>query len=243
MLLASALAMSSCASVPASGTPTISLFTSLPIVWPEQLDFRGLISRDAPPHWALAILRHRGKLQPLDRLTNFTGAKANGRAAMAPGSLLVMAQPRPLSPQENVALDSWVRGGGHVLLFADPALTAESLFALGDVRRPQDMVLLSPILTRWGLELRIDEDQPAGEHMADWAGAKLPVNLPGHFALLGNSGSCRLLADGLGALCRVGKGRVLALADAALLEVRTADADRASAALLDQLLVAASSPN
>jgi hypothetical protein len=154
-----------------------------------------------------------------------------------------MAQPRALSPQENVVLDRWVRGGGHVLLFADPALTAESRFALGDMRRPQQMALLSPILTRWGLELRFDEDQPAGERLVDWAGSKLPVNQPGHFALLVQSGSCRLLAQGLGAHCRVGKGRVHALADAALLEVRSADDDRASGAILDQLLVGASARN
>lgn len=244
MLAVSALfcvtAGSGCVSTPAATNPGIALFTSLPILWPERQDFRGLINGDASPHWALASLQRRGPLQPLDTL-----ARADGRAAMAPGSLLVMAQPRPLSPQENVALDRWVRGGGHVLLFADPLLTAESLFALGDKRRPQDVVLLSPILTRWGLDLRFDEDQTAGERMVDWNGAKLPVNLPGHFALLGNAGHCRLLADGLGAGCAVGKGRVLALADAALLEnrtgleSRTADADRASAAILDQLLIAA----
>ena len=233
-LLACALTGSGCAGNPASGASSIALFTSLPILWPERSDFRGLINSDAPPHWALATLQQRGRLQPLDSL-----AGANGRAAMATGGLLVMAQPRPLSPQENVALDNWVRGGGHVLLFADPMLTAESMFSLGDKRRPQDMVLLSPILTRWGLELQFDEDQPAGERMADWNGALLPVNLPGRFVLTDPSGKCRLLADGLGARCTVGKGRVLALADAALLDGASAQAAKDRAAMLDQLLIAA----
>ena len=162
---------------------------------------------------------------------------------MASGSLLVMAQPRPLSPQENVALDRWVRGGGHLLLFADPMLTADSLFALGDRRRPQDVVLLSPILTRWGLELTFDEDQPAGEQLADWEGTNLPVNLPGKFVLQGKSRMCRLLADGLAARCTIGKGRVLALADAALLEDHAAEAASGRAAVFEQILNEAASDN
>jgi len=79
VLLACALATGGCVSAPAPKAPGIAIFTSLPIVWPEQLDFRGLINRDVPPHWALAILQRHGKLQPLDIL-----AKANGRAAMVP---------------------------------------------------------------------------------------------------------------------------------------------------------------
>ena len=238
MLLGCTLAGSGCVSTSESSTPTIALFTSLPIVWPERQDFRGLIASDAPPHWALAALRRYGPVQPLDTLV-----RANARPAMASGSLLVMAQPRPLSPQENVALDNWVRGGGHVLLFADPMLTAESLFALGDKRRPQDVLMLSPILTRWGLELRFDEDQPAGERAMDWNGAKLPVNLPGHFALLGESRMCRLLAEGFAARCTIGKGQVLALADAALLEYGAADAVSGRATILDQLLIESGSQN
>ena len=158
---------------------------------------------------------------------------------MASGSLLVMAQPRPLSPPENVALDRWVRGGGHLLLFADPMLTYDSIFALGDKRRPQDVVLLSPILTRWGLGLSFDEDQPGGEQLADFGGAKLLVNLPGRFSPLQHSSNCSLIAGGLGARCKVGKGRVLAMADAALLEHRNEDATPNNDGLLEQLLIAA----
>lgn len=236
LLLACGLAAAGCIGGPAPSTPSIALFTSLPILWPERSDFRGLLNSDAPPHWALATLQQHGKLAPLDTLT-----KANDGPAMPPGSLLVMAQPRPLSPQENVALDSWVRGGGHVLLFADPMLTADSIFSIGDRRRPQDVVLLSPILTRWGLELQFDEDQPAGEHMVLLDGASLPVNLPGHFALLGKARNCRLLAGGRAVRCTIGKGRVLAVADAALLESAAADAASGRAAIFEQLLSEAAS--
>lgn len=124
---------------------------------------------------------------------------------------LVIAQPRPLEPAENVALDSWVRGGGHVLLFADPLLTSESRFALGDPRRPADTVLLGPILAHWGLALREGRES---------AGTPFPVAAPGELSLLGDGPrDCRIEQNGLIAQCRIGKGSALIVADAALLEV------------------------
>jgi hypothetical protein len=222
---------------PAGGV--LGLFTSLPIQWREAAEIGDLLSADAPPHPALAVLARHGRVTALDTLADRAGA-----LPLAPGALLVMAQPRPLSPPENVALDRWVRGGGHVLLFADPLLTAHSAFAIGDRRRPQDVALLSPILARWGLALTFDEAQAAGERVAALDGVDVPVNLPGRFALL-DGASCELAGQGLLARCRVGKGRVTALADAALFEA--ADMIDGVAALsqpgrdraLDRLLAAA----
>jgi hypothetical protein len=128
-----------------------------------------------------------------------------------------MAQPRVLGPSENVALDQWVRGGGQLLLLADPALTEESAFSLADPRRPQAVVLLSPILNRWGLDLRFDDGQQLGETSREVMGVAMPVNLPGHFMTRGQA-SCRLWAEGLAVTCAIGAGRVVALADAAVLE-------------------------
>ncbi|GFE73594.1 GldG family protein [Novosphingobium sp. TCA1] len=180
-------------------------------------------------------LSSHGTLKPLDTLVD-----AAGRLALPRDALLVLAQPRPLSPQENVVLDRWVREGGRVLLFADPALTMPSRFALGDPRRPQDTVLLSPILARWGMGLEFDEAAPPGERLVDTERGPLPVNLPGRFRLAGNfgespsarptgksgiagkagdaPGTCTLSAEGLLARCRVEKGRIFAVSDAALLE-------------------------
>ena len=73
---------------------------------------------------------------------------------------LLLAQPRALSGPENVALDAWVRGGGHLLLFADPMMTGESRFGIGDRQRPQDVILLSPILNRWCRDPQFDQNQP-----------------------------------------------------------------------------------
>jgi hypothetical protein len=193
-------------------TEPIGLFTTLPIMWSESGDIAAEIQGKAEPHWAKAVLTKRGALTPLDTLTGPSGHAPLGKLGQ-----LVIAQPRPLSPQENVALDDWVKGGGHLLLLADPALTEESALAIGDPRRPQAVVLLSPILQRWGLELRFDEAQAFGETEREVMGLKTPVNLPGHFVTEGQT-TCQLWGEGLAVSCRIGKGRVVALADAALLE-------------------------
>lgn len=216
---------------PAAGAQVIGLSTSLPIFWSEAADVSAILANDHPPHWALAVLRERGVVQPLDTL-----AGADDRLPLRHDQLLVLAQPWPLTPQENVALDDWVRAGGRVLLFADPMLTHPSSFALGDRRRPQDVAMLSPILTRWGLELRFDESQPVGEREIAGQGVSLPVNLAGAFALLPGAPACALESAGLIAACRVGKGRILAVADAALLEEQPDETSESRARALRQLL-------
>lgn len=192
---------------------TIGLFTTLPILWTESEDMRGFLRSDTPPHWALAELRRHGEVRALGSLVG-----AHDTAPLAGVALLVMAQPRTLAPQENVALDRWVRQGGRLLLFADPLLTEESVYALGDRRRPQDVILLSPILSRWGLQLAFDEAQGAGESVAALLGGLLPVNLPGNLSRTDGGRGCSVLAGGIAASCRIGRGRVLIIADAALLE-------------------------
>ena len=193
--------------------PEIALDTSLPIFWPEVAEISDLLSQDRPPHWVLTALREYGPVRPLDSLSS-----ASGKMPLAADGLLVLAQPYPLSPDENVALDRWVHSGGRVLLFADPMLTHGSAYALGDRRRPQEIALLSPILARWRLELQFDDTQPPGERMAPLGQGKLPVHLPGRFVQHGKGGACTLAGDGLVASCRIGRGHVVAVADAAVLE-------------------------
>ena len=192
---------------------SLLLFTSLPIYWAEAPDIATALKRDEQPHWARRAIEAQRALRPIDTLDAATLGERRD---------LLMIQPRPLSPDENVALDAWVAGGGRLLLFADPALTAESTFALGDRRRPQDIVLLSPILARWGLQLEFDPEQAAGEHaVALGEGASVPVNLPGRFVVVPGGrpdSACRLGAQALIAECRVGRGKLVAIADAALFE-------------------------
>jgi len=214
---------------PVRSQARIGLFTTLPILWNEAPDVASLLNDSDEQHWARAILVGHGALIPLDTLS-----APGGNGPLDQLDWLVLAQPRPLGPQENVALDDWVRGGGRLLLFADPALTEQSAFPIGDPRRPQAVVLLSPILKRWGLELRFDEAQPFGDRPGMVMGESVPVNLPGHFIAQGHP-KCRLLGGGLAADCSIGKGRVVALADAAVLERDDLDGarGRAFAGLLD----------
>jgi len=207
---------------PAASTRSIGLFTSLPILWRETGDIADLLRTDAPPHWAGTALAEQGRVTPLDML----------ETGLSRIDILVMAQPRALLPQENVALDTWVRGGGRVLLFADPMLTADSAFALGDRRRPQDIAMLSPILGRWGLRLEFDQGQPAGPRVAHVLGAAMPVDLAGRFAVTSTDSLCRIAGEGLLAECRIGKGRLVAIADAALLDAGTGEDRRDRARVL-----------
>jgi hypothetical protein len=190
--------------------PALGLFTSLPIYWAESADITEALDQGGG-HWARAALESENRLVPLDTLDGLELKNLDR---------LVMAQPRPLAPIENVALDEWVRGGGRLLLFADPFLTEHSRFALGDRRRPQGMVLLSPILKRWGLDLRFDEGQPAGERTVTSGGLALPVDMAGTLAATppGAPARCTIAPGGLIAACRIGTGEVTVVADAALLD-------------------------
>ena len=234
-LLTGALALAACgggeARQPVAGPEIeIGLASSLPIVLPEADDIADLLAGDGEEHWALAVLRGHGELRPLDGL-----ADDQGQFPLAQDALLVMAQPWPLSPQENVALDDWVRAGGRVLLFVDPLLTFDSRFAIGDRRRPQDVAMLSPILTRWGLRLLRDQEASPELRIVEIGDIRVPIALPGQFEPLDGS-TCRIEASGLLADCRIGKGRVVAIADAALLESRDDEPEALREAALSALL-------
>lgn len=189
----------------------LGLVTSLPIYWSESVSIAEAIEGGASPHWVRDSLEEDYRLVPLDTLDGPELGRLEG---------LVLAQPRPLAPGENIALDEWVRAGGRLILFADPLLTEHSRYAIGDKRRPQDVALLSPILRRWGLELTFDEDQADEERGVSFAGTRIPLRLAGLFvpAETDAPARCALAADGVVARCTVGKGRVLVIADAAVLE-------------------------
>jgi len=204
--------------------PELGLMGTIPIYWGESGDFGEVLSGGENAHWARERLEADYRLSPLDTLDE---------ASLAGIDFLMLAQPRALSPAENVALDAWVRGGGRLLLFADPMLTGESRFAIGDRRRPQDVILLSPILDHWGLVLAFDEDRPAGPTLVRAAGAAIPVNLPGSINVGDGEGGCAMLVPEVLAECRIGQGSALVLADAALLDLH--DPHPGAAAALDWL--------
>jgi len=133
--------------------PELGIMGTIPIYWGESAGFGDVLAGKGTPHWAKAQLEAHYRLLPLDMLS--------------PDSLdgldfLLLAQPRALSPAENVALDDWVRAGGRLLLFADPLMTGGSSFPIGDRRRPQDVALISPILDHWGLSMAFDDEREPG---------------------------------------------------------------------------------
>lgn len=216
--IAAALALA-CLAAPAAAQeaaerPELALMGTVPIYWGEAADFGETLLGGAEPHWARAVLEQGYSLTPIDYLSD---------DALAGRQYLMLAQPRGLTAEENVALDAWVRGGGRLLLFADPLLTGESRFRIGDRRRPQDVALLSPILARWGLELTFDADQQEGLREADHFGDPLPVNMRGAWQYAGSETGtvreCTIPGDGLLAHCAIGQGQALLVADAAMLDI------------------------
>lgn len=210
LALVSAPAIVTAPSLAQEERPDLALMGTVPIYWGEAAGLDEVLSGDAPLHWARAVLEEDFTLTPLDYLSE---------DALAGHSFLMMAQPRGLSAEENVALDAWVRGGGSLLLFADPMMTGESRFHIGDRRRPQDVALLSPLLAHWGLELHFDPGQPGGQQTVDHFGDALPVNMRGELRSTGQSGPCSIPGDGLLAHCVIGDGQAMIVADAAMLDL------------------------
>jgi len=207
--LAAFLAVPATAQEPAAAS--LGLMGTIPIYWGEAAGIDELIGGTAEPHWARAEIEASYALQPLDYLS---------AEALAPFDRLLLAQPRALSGEENVALDAWVRNGGQLLLFADPMMTGHSRFPLGDRRRPMDVTLLSPILKHWGLTMEFAEDEPGGPRQVGEGTLALPVNLPGRFA---EGGACQLSADRVLARCAIGQGSATILADGSMLDLHEPD--------------------
>lgn len=234
-LILSCLLLSACGGGGAAQEPeaqdtktTLGLFTSLPIYWGEANDISQMLDKgDAAPGWVRQSLEQRATLKPLDTLEP---------DALAGLKQVVLAQPRPLAPSENLAFDDWLRAGGRALVFADPMLTAHSEFKLGDPRRPQDTVLISPILAHWGLELRFDEHQLSGEQNETVDGMSIPTELAGRIVRRegGEGAACEIAQGGLLADCAIGKGAVVLVADAAMLDGESDSPARRAA--LDSLL-------
>lgn len=191
--------------------PPLALMTTLPVYWPETGGFGELLDQNGERPWMRTEVERSYRLEPLDYLS---------QEALAPFDRLLLAQPRALSAEENVALDTWVRDGGQLLLFADPLVTMHSRYGLGDRRRPQAVALLSPILARWGLELAFDPDQGDGARTVTAFDIALPVDVAGTLEAVATDapGKCVLSQAGHAARCEIGKGRVLAIADTAVLD-------------------------
>jgi hypothetical protein len=195
-----------------AGRPTLMLLTTLPLMFGEKFTLEGAGSP------ALKALGTRYTVRPV--------AVTDART-LSQGRLLLMAHPLAQPAEALVDLDRWVRGGGRLLLLADPALDWHSELPLGDALRPPPAFADTGLLEHWGLRLDAPDDR--GPVMRRLGGHEIMAASAGSLA-----GKCAIDRDGLAAHCRIGKGAVTVVADADFLNV--ADLDGPTDKNLDAML-------
>ncbi len=190
--------------------PRLGLMTTLPLQWSEG-GIEADLAKDAAPHPAFTRLSAQYNITPIDDLKAW---------APKPKQLLLFAQPRAFAPSELVWIDNWVRQGGLVLILADPALQWGSLYPLGDKRRPLFTSMLSPLFDYWGVELVLPLEDEAPASMRKIGLFNIRTVTAGEWLpkANGDKGGCTILAKGLLADCRIGKGRAVLVADADFLD-------------------------
>jgi hypothetical protein len=181
---------------PAGERPTLLLLTSLPLVFGEEFS----LQQSGSP--ALKAIETRYRVVPIS---------VTDPSELAKGRLLLMAHPLAQPGEDLVALDHWVRGGGRVLLLADPMLEWPSKRPLGDRLRPPAMFMDTGLLAHWGL--RLDAPDERGATTRELGGFDVVTVSPGQLF-----GACRIGSDRLVAHCAIGKGRATIVADADLLD-------------------------
>jgi hypothetical protein len=199
--------------------PRLGVMSSLPLVWPLGADVAAIAAGRAETPWQGRALGQDYVLEPLDTLAPIPGLSPGAPATDPLKGLarLAVIQPRGLSPQDNVALDDWVRGGGHLLLVLDPMLTGDYDLPLGDPRRPVDSALIPPVVGRWGMTVSFgDADSAEADTLP--GGARVPLDAHGVVTLIAPGAQSCALHGTATATCRVGKGRVTLIADAAVFE-------------------------
>ncbi|MCY7271840.1 MAG: GldG family protein [Sphingomonas bacterium] len=194
------LATIGCRAQPATkveAKPIVHVLTSLPLLLDEGF---GL----GPAKGEAAVfLREHFQLKPIDLPSQ-----------LPPSGVLLVAQPRALPAEELVALDGWVRGGGRLVLLADPMLEWPSERPFGDRLRPPMSFADTGLLAHWGL--RLDAPDKRGVSYDRMNGAVAFIS-PGTLVKMG--GKCAIEEGGWKALCQLGKGNATIIADADFLNV------------------------
>lgn len=197
-----------------AGKPELALLTGLPLVFGESFT---LETTRSP---VLAGLEEHYRVRLVD-----------GPEQLEPGELLLAAQPRALTAERLVQLDEWVRGGGRLLLLADPRLTWPSDLPLGDRQRPPYSFADTGLLAHWGLTLEAPAPGTSARVTFTLGGRAVASDSPGRLTSSGRD--CRVAVDGRSAQCRLGKGWGRVVADADFL--REAGGPEAVTAALEQL--------
>jgi hypothetical protein len=185
----------------AAKRPTLMLLTTLPLVFSETF---GVENNGSP---ALRALEARYVVRPV--------AVADA-GTLSQARLLLMAHPLAQPAEALVDLDRWVRGGGRLLLLADPALDWHSELPLGNALRPPPAFADTGLLKHWGL--RLDAPDERGPMMRRLGGQEVMAASPGSLF-----GACAISQDRLIARCRIGAGEVTVVADADFLNVEDLD--------------------
>lgn len=189
---------------PLADRPVLAVITALPLFWDE------MGRTDAP---IVSLLRTRFTVQPLDDPRALAKSGARG---------LLLAQPRALTPDQLVAIDTWVRAGGTALVLADPLLRWPSDLPPGDRRRAPSVSLIDPLLRHWGV---VPDALVEAETRHFLKGGSL-VTLSGAQSFK-TGGACAAEQGGAIMRCRVGQGRVVLVGDADLIDDRLWLADPA----------------
>ena len=187
---------------PRADKPVLLVVTSLPIIFAEQFQLGG----GSP---ALTALERRYRVQPI----NVTDA-----ASLKGRRLLLMAHPLAQPAEALVDLDRWVRGGGRLVLLADPKLDWPSGRPLGDKFRPPPSFADTGLLLHWRLTLYGPGKAGPIDRKVD--GRVVALSSPGSL-----SGACGLRRDGLLARCTIGRGKATIIADADFLRSDSPDSD------------------
>jgi hypothetical protein len=190
---------------PTAERPPLLLLTSLPLLFSEDFSLQG----GGSP--VLKKLETRYRVLPIS---------VTDPRELAKGRLLLMAQPQAETAENLVALDDWVRGGGGVMLLADPMLEWPSKRPLGDPLRPPPMFADTGLLAHWGL--RLDAPDERGPAKRSLGGRDVLTVSPGSV-----HGACHISDDQLVAQCSVGKGRAIIVADADFIGTDGGDGDSA----------------
>ncbi|MEO6224785.1 MAG: hypothetical protein ABIO80_02890 [Sphingomicrobium sp.] len=195
LLAAGVLVWSLRAPPPAVERPRLLLLTSLPLMFGES------VSLDGNGSPAMSALQSRYRVVPIS---------VTSQNELAKGRLLLMAQPLAQPAEDLVALDAWVRGGGRLLLLADPLLEWPSKRPLGDPLRPPPMFMDTGLLAHWGL--RLDAPDKPGPVALGGAHESIVFLSPGR--LVSTNPDCQLSRANILADCRIGQGRATIIADA-----------------------------
>ena len=182
--------------------PHATLLTALPLFWGEG-DARDVLAGRAARSPTLKAIDADVDIRAIDVLSDEALAR----------DVAILAQPRRLTPRELVTFDAWVRRGGRALIFADPDLLWPSRYPAGDTRRAPPVTLLDPLFAHWKIALG-DADHDVRIVTAD--GARIAVASAGRWT---GPKSCAASAPEM-LDCRIGKGRVILVGDADLLDAR-----------------------